>query len=99
MRRASLGHTQWALPFIRRKMVENNAVNLTNKLIMYRTSTYFLVVIVFSILLSCKGNKQEPTARPNILFIMSDDHAYQSISAYSDRLIKTPNIDQTLEVL
>ena len=61
---------------------------------MYRTSTYFLIVIVFSILLSCKGNKQEPTARPNILFIMSDDHAYQSISAYSDRLIKTPNIDR-----
>ena len=32
--------------------------------------------------------------RPNILFIMSDDHAYQAISAYSDHLIKTPNIDR-----
>ena len=32
--------------------------------------------------------------RPNILFIMSDDHAYQAISAYSDRLISTPNIDR-----
>lgn len=31
---------------------------------------------------------------PNILFIMSDDHAYQAISAYSDHLIKTPNIDR-----
>ena len=27
--------------------------------------------------------------RPNILFIMSDDHAYQAISAYDDRLIQT----------
>ena len=32
--------------------------------------------------------------RPNIVFIMSDDHAYQAISAYSDRLMQTPNIDR-----
>ena len=25
---------------------------------------------------------------------MSDDHAYQAISAYSDKLIQTPNIDR-----
>lgn len=33
-------------------------------------------------------------SRPNIVFIMSDDHAYQAISAYSDKLINTPNIDR-----
>ena len=34
--------------------------------------------------------------RPNIVFIFSDDHAYQAISAYGDerRLINTPNIDR-----
>ena len=32
--------------------------------------------------------------RPNILFIMSDDHGSQAISAYSDKLIQTPNIDR-----
>ena len=34
--------------------------------------------------------------RPNILFIMSDDHAWQAISAYGDsrHLIQTPNIDR-----
>lgn len=34
--------------------------------------------------------------RPNILFILADDHAYQAISAYNDprQLIKTPNIDR-----
>lgn len=32
--------------------------------------------------------------RPNIIFIMSDDHAYQAISAYDNRLIETPNIDR-----
>ncbi|HEY5823260.1 MAG TPA: sulfatase [Cyclobacteriaceae bacterium] len=32
--------------------------------------------------------------RPNIIFIMSDDHAYQAISAYDNKLIQTPNIDR-----
>ncbi|MCG2460107.1 sulfatase [Flavobacteriaceae bacterium F89] len=41
--------------------------------------------------------KQEVSRRPNILFIMSDDHAYQAISAYGSELSKlapTPNIDR-----
>ena len=32
--------------------------------------------------------------RPNIIYIMSDDHGYQAISAYGSSLIKTPNIDR-----
>lgn len=32
--------------------------------------------------------------RPNIIFILSDDHAYQAISAYGSRLAVTPNIDR-----
>lgn len=32
--------------------------------------------------------------RPNIVFIMSDDHGSQAISAYSPKLIQTPNIDR-----
>src|SRR6478752_5302345 len=32
--------------------------------------------------------------RPNIVFIMADDHAYQAISAYDNKLIQTPNIDR-----
>jgi arylsulfatase A-like enzyme len=33
-------------------------------------------------------------AKPNIIFIMADDHAYQAIGAYGSKLIKTPNIDR-----
>ena len=29
----------------------------------------------------------------NIVYIMSDDHSYQTISAYDNRFINTPNID------
>ena len=32
--------------------------------------------------------------RPNILFIMSDDHAYQAIGAYGSQINKTPHIDR-----
>jgi arylsulfatase A-like enzyme len=57
----------------------------------------FLGIISILILVSCSESKEEQSARPNILFIMSDDHAYQAISAYSDRLIQTPNIDRIAE--
>ena len=37
---------------------------------------------------------QSQTGRPNIIYIMSDDHAYQAISAYGYGLNNTPNIDK-----
>ena len=44
---------------------------------------------------SCKANKQaEAPKKMNILYIMSDDHSYQTISAYDQRYIHTPNIDR-----
>lgn len=46
--------------------------------------------------IACNYNlgQESRGSRPNILFIMSDDHAYQAISAYSNILNKTPNIDR-----
>ncbi|MFW6234308.1 MAG: sulfatase-like hydrolase/transferase, partial [Spirochaetota bacterium] len=35
--------------------------------------------------------------QPNILFIMSDDHAARAISCYGSRLNRTPNIDRIAE--
>jgi arylsulfatase A-like enzyme len=32
--------------------------------------------------------------RPNILFVMSDDHGYQAVGAYGSGLAATPNIDR-----
>src|SRR6476620_11043340 len=40
---------------------------------------------------------QAANARPNIIYIMSDDHAYQAISAYGYGLNRTPNIDKLAE--
>lgn len=38
--------------------------------------------------------KASPQKKPNILFIFTDDHAYQAVSAYGSRINKTPNIDR-----
>ncbi len=35
-----------------------------------------------------------PAEQPNILYIMTDDHAFQAISAYGSKINKTPNIDR-----
>jgi arylsulfatase A-like enzyme len=56
-----------------------------------RTLIIFFILLNFS---SCKKEEAETPKRPNILFIMSDDHAYQAISAYGSQLIETPNIDR-----
>jgi len=54
----------------------------------------FLIAALIISTLSCTNSRQENIAeRPNIVFIMSDDHAYQAISAYHSGLIETPNID------
>ena len=53
------------------------------------------VIITCSIMfIGCEKLATEVKRRPNIVFIMSDDHAYQAISAYDSSLISTPNIDR-----
>ncbi len=41
-------------------------------------------------------NRQKPDAanRPNIIFIMSDDHASHALSCYGSKINKTPNLDR-----
>ena len=63
---------------------------------MYRTHLALLILTAILISESCQSpaRTEQKSKRPNILFIMSDDHGYQAISAYSKRLIQTPNIDR-----
>ncbi|WP_114752549.1 sulfatase family protein [Pleomorphovibrio marinus] len=58
---------------------------------------YFSLLILFCwvAFTSCNiEDKEEEKSPPNIIYIMSDDHAYQAISAYSGKLMQTPNIDR-----
>ena len=50
--------------------------------------SYCLACIVGELECACAAE------RPNILFIISDDHGYQAVSAYGAGLNKTPNIDR-----
>jgi arylsulfatase A-like enzyme len=58
---------------------------MSNKLL---TTASALLVTLFS------GTMAVANERPNILFIMSDDHAIRAVSAYGDSLVETPNIDR-----
>src|SRR6266566_1962845 len=42
----------------------------------------------------CFAVPAKAAGRPNILFIMSDDHAAHAIGAYGSRVNRTPNIDR-----
>ena len=59
-----------------------------------KKSIYTIFVII--LLTECGGQKEKikKYERPNIILIISDDHAYQAISAYQHNLIATPNIDR-----
>lgn len=60
-----------------------------------------LLTCLFGLFLfSCQEEKKETPKEespPNILFIMTDDHAYQAISAYGSNRNKTPHIDKIAE--
>jgi len=53
-------------------------------------------VPLLALLLAVPALAAEPAKQPNIVFIFSDDHAYQAISAYNHplKLNATPNIDR-----
>ncbi len=53
----------------------------------------FSITVLALILINCSPKKEE-ARRPNIIYIMSDDHAYQAISAYGFGINETPNIDR-----
>ena len=48
--------------------------------------------ILFAILLLIVV--QAGAQRPNIILIVSDDHAYQAIGAYGNKFVQTQNIDR-----
>ena len=53
-----------------------------------------LLTLIASTGFSVLAAAAEPSSRPNILFIFSDDHAQHAISAYGSKVNQTPNIDR-----
>ena len=51
------------------------------------------IILVASTLIFSSLLLSQPQ-RPNILFIMTDDHAFQAISSYGSCINQTPNLDR-----
>lgn len=60
-----------------------------------RRSSFQLALLLFVTATSSWAGAD--AAPPNIVFIFSDDHAYQAISAYGSRINETPHIDRLAE--
>ncbi|MGN7205578.1 sulfatase family protein [Pedobacter sp. SAFR-022] len=56
-----------------------------------RSLIFTALLLCFFLDVSAQGGAEK---RPNIVIIVSDDHAYQAISAYGAGLMQTPNIDR-----
>ena len=61
------------------------------KIQLFFLSNLWFILTIFS---SCNCATKVAHKQPNIVFIMSDDHAYQAISAYGHGMNSTPNIDR-----
>lgn len=54
----------------------------------------FMALLLTAVQIHSQPVKRSKSARPNIVYIMSDDHGYQAVSAYGYGLNQTPNIDR-----
>jgi len=55
-----------------------------------KTKIFLYLFIIICMLCACNQDHD----RPNVIFIMADDHATNAISSYGSQLIETPNIDR-----
>ncbi|WP_089321655.1 sulfatase family protein [Pontibacter ummariensis] len=53
-----------------------------------------LILLMAGLVWSLTSLAQQKGRQPNIVIIISDDHAFQAISAYGGDLMQTPNIDR-----
>ena len=81
-------------------MTRNNPTAFKQRHSACQPLSFLCVVVRFCIfMLPCvSALALSPDAeRPNIVFIMSDDHAVRAVSAYGDSIMETPNIDRIAE--
>jgi len=59
-----------------------------------RTSRWSLVAVALTCSTAQSLAAEKPAPRPNILYIMSDDHAAHALSCYKSKINQTPNLDR-----
>src|SRR5690606_36598034 len=63
---------------------------LTNRILM-KIAWLLALALLISPVLRAQSQKSD---KPNVVIIISDDHAFQAIGAYGSTLMKTPGIDR-----
>lgn len=74
--------------------MKGNPVHICKDSYPIRLLTTVAVLMLLSVMVARPGERQE---RPNIVFIFSDDHAYQALGAYNSYLkdvVRTPHLDR-----
>ncbi len=65
---------------------------------MKRVPVFILLLLSLNLTTSlCGGQQAQAAGKPNILFLFADDQRTDSIGAYGNRFIHTPNIDRLVE--
>lgn len=64
---------------------------------MTRFPKYISLPIAAAAICGCHSDRDREPQRPNILFIMTDDHTTQAMSCYGGDLLCTPNMDRIAE--
>src|SRR4051812_49305415 len=54
----------------------------------------FRALLILVLVTTSVGRAANPPARPNILFLLSDDQSYPFLSCFGDGNVHTPNIDR-----
>jgi arylsulfatase A-like enzyme len=81
------------------KKFRNDGPNIWNILTHMRSTTFVMAVAALFLSLDAgdRPEVRQVASRPNILFIMTDDHAAHALSIYGSRINRTPHLDRIAE--
>ena len=75
-------------------MLPKSLVEFRLRGVAWKTVCVMAVLVTLTVACETNPTTDRKEDRPNILFIMSDDHSERAISAYGSTLMSTPNIDR-----
>ena len=65
-----------------------------NHILPNKLKALYALPLAAAVLPSCSQGVESEQQRPNIIFIMTDDHTTQAMSCYGGNLLQTPNMDR-----
>lgn len=60
----------------------------------YIATSACFVLCILSLFSGCTSSVDSKPKKPNLIFVLSDQHSYDMLGSYGNQQIKTPNLDQ-----